>query len=239
MTHLLELTRCWAMQIPALVCLDFHAHSDSVYFMGASSGRPAALGSLASGHPKKETTWSPLERKRKQSPARPRGPPGPARPNEKGNRPPPAQMVHLVPARRSEKGNCPARQLAAGSRAPSSPNHAPPTNCTLAIFFFLAKEGSAQVAESFIARREGQHGGSQEQIREEKRLRDHKKDNKKSRSKTRQDLLLPHERRICPVCRTFIARTKEQEKRRGLRNQREDQKKPDQKRGGTKKKTYL
>ena len=65
----------------------------------ASSGRPAALGSLASGHPKKETTWSPLERKE--------------------------ETVHLVPARRSQKGNCPAHQLAAGSRAPSSPNHAP------------------------------------------------------------------------------------------------------------------
>ena len=37
----------------------------------ASSGRPAALGSLASGHPKKETTWSPLERKRGNSPPGP------------------------------------------------------------------------------------------------------------------------------------------------------------------------
>ena len=83
----------------------------------ASSGRPAALGSLASGHQKKETTWSPLERKE--------------------------ETVHLVPARRSQKGNCPTHQLAAGSRAPSSPN------CALAIFFFLTKEGgSAQVAES-------------------------------------------------------------------------------------------
>ena len=66
----------------------------------ASSGRPAALGSLASGHPKKETTWSPLERKE--------------------------ETVHLVPARRSQKGNCPAHQLAAGSRASSSPNVHPP-----------------------------------------------------------------------------------------------------------------
>ena len=102
----------------------------------ASSGRPAALGSLASGHPKKETTWSPLERKRKQSPARPRGPPGP-RPSER------KRQLPRPPAGRGITCTLLAKPCPAGSRAPSSPN------CALAIFFFLTKEGgSAQVAES-------------------------------------------------------------------------------------------
>ena len=104
--------------------------------MDASSGRPAALGSLASGHPKKKTTWSPLERKEEtvpHSPTRPRGP----CPSER------KRQLPRPPAGRGITCTLLAKPCPAGSRAPSSPN------CALAIFFFLTKEGgSAQVAES-------------------------------------------------------------------------------------------
>lgn len=52
-----------------------------------------------------------------------------------------------------------------------------------AIFFFPTKEGSAQGAKSFIARRQ-EHGGSQGQIKEKRRgLRNQKEHPEKSRSR--------------------------------------------------------